>query len=308
MALTAQVKDELARFVEPRIVAGSIVIEVELDTGVAARRLRSEIKDLYGHVAEIVVVNGSGLKKGSRFMVRVGTDGVALARQAGLIDAQGRPVRGLPAAVVNGSLTDAKAAWRGAFLAHGSLTEPGRSSALEVTCPGPEAALALVGAARRLGISAKAREVRGVDRVVIRDGEAIGALLTSMGAEQARLVWEERRLRREVRATANRLANFDDANLRRSARAAVAAGARVERALEILGDEVPEHLKYAGKLRLKHKQASLEELGQLAEPPMTKDAIAGRIRRLLATADKKAAELGIPDTEANLTPEMLEDV
>ncbi|EFG47726.1 hypothetical protein HMPREF0183_1006 [Brevibacterium mcbrellneri ATCC 49030] len=327
MALTAQVKDELARFVEPRtaarkaevssllrfssalhIVAGSIVIEVELDTGVAARRLRSEIKDLYGHVAEIIVINGSGLKKGSRFMVRVGTDGVALARQAGLIDAQGRPVRGLPAAVVNGSLTDAKAAWRGAFLAHGSLTEPGRSSALEVTCPGPEAALALVGAARRLGISAKAREVRGVDRVVIRDGEAIGALLTSMGAEQTRLVWEERRLRREVRATANRLANFDDANLRRSARAAVAAGARVERALEILGDEVPEHLKYAGKLRLEHKQASLEELGQLAEPPMTKDAIAGRIRRLLATADKKAAELGIPDTEANLTPEMLEDV
>ena len=88
----------------------------------------------------------------------------------------------------------------------------------------------------------------------------------------------------------------------------MAAGARVERALEILGDEVPEHLKYAGKLRLEHKQASLEELGQLAEPPMTKDAIAGRIRRLLATADKKAAELGIPDTEANLTPEMLEDV
>ncbi|OSC61207.1 DNA-binding protein WhiA, partial [Mycobacterium tuberculosis] len=51
------------------------------------------------------------------------------------------------------------------------------------------------------------------------DGEAIGALLTRMGAQDTRLVWEERRLRREVRATANRLANFDDANLRRSARA-----------------------------------------------------------------------------------------
>ena len=32
---------------------------------------------------------------------------------------------------------------------------------------------------------------------------------------------------------ANRLANFDDANLRRSAQAAIAAGARVQRALEI---------------------------------------------------------------------------
>jgi cell division protein WhiA len=231
--------------------------------------------------------------------------GEALARQTGLIDASGRPVRGLPPQVVSGSMCDAEAAWRGAFLAHGSLTEPGRSSAIEVTCPGPEAALALVGAARRVGIQAKARDVRGVDRVVVRDGDAIGALLTRLGAHDSVLAWEERRMRREVRATANRLANFDDANLRRSARAAVAAGARVERALEILGDDVPDHLRAAGELRLEHKQASLEELGQLSSPPMTKDAVAGRIRRLLAMADRRAAEIGIPGTDANLTPDML---
>ncbi len=112
-------------------------------------------------------------------------------------------------------------------------------------------------------------------------------------------------MRRAVRATANRLANFDDANLRRSARAAVPAGARVSRALEILGDDVPDHLKIAGRLRVEHKQASLEELGHMHDPPLTKDAIAGRIRRLLAMADKRAREIGIPDTEASLTPEML---
>jgi DNA-binding protein WhiA len=178
-----------------------------------------------------------------------------------------------------------------------------------VTCPGPEAALALVGVARRLGgISAKAREVRGVDRVVIRDGDAIGALLTRLGAHESLMAWEERRMRREVRATANRLANFDDANLRRSARAAVAAGARVGRALEILGDDVPEHLAAAGRLRMEHKQASLEELGALADPPLTKDAVAGRIRRLLAMADKRAQDLGIPGTEASLTEEMADNL
>jgi cell division protein WhiA len=208
--------------------------------------------------------------------------------------------------VVSGASCDAVAAWRGAFLAHGSLTEPGRSSSLEVTCPGPEAALALVGAARRLGIGSKAREVRNVDRVVIRDGDAIGALLTRLGAHESVLAWEERRMRREVRATANRLANFDDANLRRSARAAVAAAARVQRAMEILGPDAPEHLTAAGKLRLANRQASLEELGQLSEPPMTKDAVAGRIRRLLAMADKRARELGVSDTESAVTPEMLE--
>jgi DNA-binding protein WhiA len=252
------------------------------------------------------VLASGGLRKGSHYIVRIVKDGEALARQTGLLDVRGRPVRGLPPHVVSANVCCSVAAWRGAFLAHGSLTEPGRSSALEITCPGPEAALALRGAARRIGITAKEREVRGVDRVVIKDGDAIAALLTRIGAHSSVLAWEERRVRREVRATANRLANFDDANLRRSARAAVAAGSRVERAMEILGDDIPEHLRQAGELRLKHKQASLEELGQLADPQMTKDAVAGRIRRLLAMADKRASDLGIPGTEANLTPEMLD--
>ena len=39
---------------------------------------------------------------------------------------------------------------------------------------------------------------------------------------------------------------------------------------------------------------------------MTKDAVAGRIRRLLAMADKRAADLGIPDTEAAVTPDLLD--
>ncbi|GAA3469105.1 hypothetical protein GCM10018965_036580 [Nonomuraea roseola] len=79
----------------------------------------------------------------------------------------------------------------------------------------------------------------------------------------------------------------------------------MQRALEILGDDAPDHLVIAGRLRVEHKQASLEELGQIADPPLTKDAIAGRIRRLLAMADKRASDLGIPNTEANLTVDML---
>ena len=327
MAMTAQVKAELAtvKVTKPccrktevaatlrfagglHLVSGKIVIEAEVDTGAAARRLRTDIADVFGHPSELVVVNGSGLRRGTRYVVRVVKDGDALARQTGLVDSRGRPARGLPAQVVSGGLCDCVAAWRGAFLAHGSLTEPGRSMALEVTCPGPEAALALVGAARRLSIPAKAREVRLVDRVVIRDGDAIATLLTRLGAHESLMAWEERRMRREVRASANRLANFDDANLRRSARAAVAAGARVERALEILGDDVPDHLKAAGALRVENKQASLEELGQLHNPQLTKDAVAGRIRRLLATADKRAGELGIPNTEASLSADMLDEV
>mgnify|MGYP002653334594 CR=1 FL=1 len=128
----------------------------------------------------------------------------------------------------------------------------------------------------------------GNGALLVRDGAGICALLRALGATRALRRWEKGRVHREVRGTANRLANFDDANLRRSAQAAVTAGARVERALEILGDDVPEHLREAGRLRLEHRHASLDELGRLADPPLTKDAIAGRIRRLLALARRTA--------------------
>jgi DNA-binding protein WhiA len=317
MAMTATIKDELARLPVTKpccrkaemsallrfagglhLIGGRVVVAAEVDTGQIARRLRRDLAEVFGQIAHVSVLEPGGLRRSARYVVRVTRDGERLARQTGLIDAAGRPVRGLPRQIVAGPKCDAAAAWRGAFLAHGSLTEPGRSAALEITCPGPESALALAGAAHRLGVPAKSRDVRGTDRVVVRDTDAIGRMLTGLGAHDSLLAWEERRMRREVRAAANRMANFDDANLRRSARAAVAAGVRAQRALELLGDDVPDHLRSAGELRVKHSQVSLEELGAMADPPLTKDAIAGRIRRLLALADKRADALGVPRTGA----------
>jgi DNA-binding protein WhiA len=323
VAQTADVKEELARVEVSRttiraaelatvlrfagglhLISGRIAVEAELDSALIARRVRKDLAELYGARSDVAMTAPSGSRRTPGFLVRVHEAGETLARQTGLMDARRRPVRGLPNRLTTGSRDDLAAIWRGAFLAQGSLTDPGRSASLEVVCPGNETAMALVGAAGRLGVAAKAREVRGVHRVIIRDGEAIGTMLKVMGAEKSVTDWEEMRQRREVRATANRLVNFDDANLRRSAQAAVAACARVDRAMELLGDDIPDHLKYAGELRLAHRDASLDELGHHADPPMTKDAVAGRIRRLLAMADKKASDLGLPGTDANLPSDL----
>ena len=119
MAMTAKVKDELSRLEVTKpccrkaevastlrfagglhIVGGRIVVEAELDTANAARRTPPDIADLYGHSTEVLVMAAGGLRKSSRYVVRVVQDGEALARQTGLIDARGRPVRGLPPKVV----------------------------------------------------------------------------------------------------------------------------------------------------------------------------------------------------------------
>lgn len=156
MAMTARVKDELSRLEVTKpccrkaevatllrfagglhLIGRQVVIEAELDTASVARRLRRDLIDLYGLAPELLVLAAGGLRRGARYVVRVVEGGPELARQAGLVDRAGRPIRGLPPRVVAGSTCDAEAAWRGAFLAHGSLTEPGRSASLEITCPGP---------------------------------------------------------------------------------------------------------------------------------------------------------------------------
>src|SRR3712207_4254344 len=100
MALTASVKEELSRLDIKKssvrkaevsamlrfagglhIISGRIVIEAEVDLASTARRLRAAIAEVYGHQSEIIVVSAGGLRRASRYVVRVVRDGEALARQ-----------------------------------------------------------------------------------------------------------------------------------------------------------------------------------------------------------------------------------
>ena len=285
---------------------GQVRIEVDLPTLAVARRVGTTIRVLYGYPTQLQALPTHGYPAATRHRLRMTTptDAAALARRTGLADPRGRLIRGLPAPIVAGAVCDAAAIWRGAFLAAGSLTEPHRFPALEVACPSLETAMALTGTARRLGITTKTKHIRDVDRVTVRDPDAITALLTQMGAPDTAATWAQQRTQHREHSPGPRLPGFVDANHTRATFAADVAATRVQRALVILGDQVPDNLAAVAALRMTHREVSLEVLGQLMDPPMTKDAVAGRIRRLLALADTTARRTGIPDTTAALTPDL----
>ncbi len=307
--LTPRVKDELAHMVVQqasarkaevaailqfagglRIARGRAVIDADVDRASTATRVCRDLTDLCGYAAEVRVVPGMGER--CRYVVRIVHHAEDVARWAGLIDRYGRPVRGMPAQIVGGGTAEAEAMWRGAFLARGSLSLAGRTRGLEVQCPGIEAASALTGAARRLGVQVRARQVRGADRITVRDTDTITALLNRIGAQQTCAAWQFHRDTAGPRVIGAALV---DSNHRRAQESAMETAIRAERALHIVGDKAPDHFVEAAVLRIQNPDLSLEELGRLAEPPLSKDAVAGRLRRLLRMADREVQRAMVSD-------------
>ncbi|HZD14869.1 MAG TPA: DNA-binding protein WhiA [Pseudonocardiaceae bacterium] len=210
------------------------------------------------------------------------------ARHAGLIATGGRQVMGLPVAVLRGGVCDAAAVWRAALLSAGMVASPGRREpGLAVVCPNPALGLALVGLARCLGAPARVQPFGGVDRVVVTDPAGVNAILSAAGGEQTVSGWPRRAQPADGVTVARDTTGFADANnerIRLAARAQAAAIVAIFGRLE--PERLPAHLREAGELRLAYPSLSLTELGQLAIPPVTKNTLGGRLRRLRVLAEQ----------------------
>jgi DNA-binding protein WhiA len=123
---------------------------------------------------------------------------------------------------------------------------------------------------------------RGRHAVAYAKGlDTIEAVLTSAGAGDTVLAFEERSVVAGARAEANRLANADHANLVRTSRAAQEQLEAV-RSLQRAGvlDRLPERLHEIARLRLRHPTLPLRELAAKCEPPTTKASVHRRLRKL----------------------------
>lgn len=236
----------------------------------------------YGVKADFRVRSRGPLAPAARYEVVLAQQVERVLADAGILDAAGRLTHGIPGALVRGR-EPAACYLRGAFLGRGSVSAPTREPHLEIGAPDERAATGLVALLGRLGLPATAgvRADQDLHRVLLKGGESIGRALATMGASSAYLAWEDGRIRREVRGEAVRLANADQANLRRSVAAAMAQVAMVETAVAELGWEgLPADVADVAALRLANPEASLAELGALLDPPRSKGAVLARLRRL----------------------------
>ena len=100
------------------VIGGNIAVEVELDHLETAKRVRKDIRDIFGMATDAAVMQPAGNRTHPLYVVRVRAGGETLARQTGLLDPRKRPVRGLPNKLTTSPIGDLPAIWRGA-LPHG---------------------------------------------------------------------------------------------------------------------------------------------------------------------------------------------
>ena len=175
---------------------------------------------------------------------------------------------------------------RGAFLAGGSVTDPGKGYHMELAtshqCVARETELIV----REVMDFAPKTALRGGAQVLyLKQSEQISDFLTRLGAPVAAMGIMEARLEKELNNKVNRRCNCDDANTSKVVEAAQEqlAVIRVLRERGIL-EGLPEKLKQAAIAREQNPSGSLTELAAMMEPPITKPAMNNRMKKLAAIA------------------------
>jgi DNA-binding protein WhiA len=252
-------------------------VHLDLATGAVARRAFALLRDL-GVRSEIRTYRQRAFDRATRFELHVDVDerALELLREAGVLSPSGAPLEKPPKRVVGRSCCRG-AYVRGALLGAGSLSGP-RDPHLELRASGLAGARFIAAVAERERVSLRVLERRGHAVAYAKGHDAIAGLLALAGAGDTVLHLEEHALLAAIRAEANRLANADEANLERAARAAHEQLAAI-RALDV--SALPRPLAEVAQLRLRHPSASLRELAAKARPPLTRSAVQRRLRALV---------------------------
>ena len=208
---------------------------------------------------------------------------------AGTLDARGRLNEDKPLAELKILEKECcrRAFLRGAFLAAGTVSDPNRSYHLEFLCNSEEQREQLRQLIDSMGIRAGTVRRGRKDLVYLKDGSRIADLLSLMEAHVSLLEFENARIMREVRGNINRKVNCETANIRKTADASAGQIEDVELIKKTIGfSALPKILDETARIRLQYPTATLQELGDLHEPPVGKSGINHRMRKLHALAEQ----------------------
>ncbi|NLY74545.1 MAG: DNA-binding protein WhiA [Firmicutes bacterium] len=266
-----------------------VALSVATESAGIARRIVKLFKAAYTLEGEIQVEEVGKLGKLRRYIIKISPQPELneLLLELGLLSRENTLENDIKPQLVKERCCRA-AFFRGAFLAAGSITDPQKKTYhLEMIVHNEDFSNGLIYLLNLLGIKAKIGQRKGKHLVYLKDSEAIAKFLSLINANTGVIKLEEVRVIKSLRGEVNRLVNCETANLEKTLSA---AWEQVENIQKLRGSpawfDLPENLKITAELRLEHPEASLKELGEYHQPPLSKSAVNHRLRKIRELAAK----------------------
>ncbi len=272
-----------------------IVVDVQSENAAIARRIYSLLKEQFQVQVELLVRKKMKLKKNNVYIVRLMERSKEILEKLQIIEKDFSIVHEINEQLVTKDCCK-RAYLRGAFLAGGSVNNPETSAYhLEIFSLYEEHNDSLHKLLEHFDLNSKTLERKKGYICYIKEAEKISEFLTVVEAYHALLHFEDVRIIRDLRNSANRLANCDNANINKIVHA---AGRQVDNIKLIdakLGlSALPDRLQEVARVRVEFPEAPLKELCELIQSEqISKSGLNHRLRKIDEIADKLRAGIHV---------------
>ena len=287
----AHAKAELAAIIRMNgaisLYQGQMILNIQTENAAIARRIYTLLRDVYQVDSKLLVRRKMKLKKNNVYIVRITKRAQEILNDLSIMDNMSINPH-IPKRLIDDKELR-RSYLRGAFLATGSINNPESSRYhLEIYSNYEEHNEDLEKILNNNHFAAKSIERRSGYIVYIKEAEKIADFLAFIGATSARLKFENIRIVRDLRNSANRLVNCEMANLNKIAKAAAKQIQNIQYIDQEVGiDSMPEKLADMARARVEWPDVSLSELGQyVSDGPISKSGVNHRLRKINEYAEK----------------------
>lgn len=248
----------------------------------------SLIKRFLGVTPEIQTTKVDKLGEITKYELRIPDENVddALEKLCLKDDSALFGIRSAPAPEVIESPCCKSAFLKSVFLTTGSITNPEKSYSLTVTCAGEEMARALQDIMASWDISCGASIRRQQYVVYIKQFDSLRTFFAATGAHSAVLKLDDLHIIKQMKVQVNRQSNCDNNNILRTVNS---ANRQIDDILlldQVIGlEHLPIWAREIARLRLEDPDATLTEIGEACEPPLTKTCVSKRFAKIAKLAE-----------------------
>ena len=168
----------------------------------------------------------------------------------------------------------------------GTIVDPNKNYNLEFLLPNEKLCSEFIAVLESLELSFKKTVRKGSLVVYVKNSETIGDALAYMGAFSSQMELLNVKIEKEIRNDMNRAANSETANMDKILTASAKQIKAIQKIETSIGlDNISDELREVAVLRNKYKDISLEVLGKMLTPPLSKSGVNHRIKKILSIAE-----------------------